>query len=244
MADPRMPDDAGEWMRTLGWPAHHEQWHVESRWDYWRARAAQGDVRAQEIVDYAAEQGWSRAAIQEGATGHGLEFLAMHRAMLQLVGETFPQHASLLEGWPTPPRDSNAPDEEVPGGVAFLPAMAEATALRPTPADPLTRSSDPRTGIHNWLHNRWTDPASDVNLGDPTKNLFNARFWRLHGWIDRQWSRFRSAKGLSDEDPGYLALLEGYRAMMSHPHGHGHGFVLKRTGKRPAALERFFEEAG
>src|SRR3712207_1395515 len=122
MADPRMPDVMSDWMRERGWSAHHEQWHVEGRWDYWHALAEQGNTGAQEIVAYAQDQGWTRAAIQEGASGNGLEFLGMHRAMIELLREAFSQHASLLEGWPTPPQDPNAPDDPVPGGAPFDPA--------------------------------------------------------------------------------------------------------------------------
>ncbi len=256
-----------QWMRARDWSSHHEQWHVESSLDYWSARAAQGNRAAQEIVDYARQKGWSRAPRQEGAAGNGLEFLGMHRAMLELLAEAFPQHCAYLKGWVTPPQDPNAPDDVVPNGAPFELAKAEAveiiehqpktlngednfgafveTSLRPTSANPLARSPDPRTGIHNWLHNRWTDVESDVNLGDPTKNIFNARFWRLHGWIDTQWSRFRAATGLSDTDAAYKALIGRHRAMMSPVHPHAHrpqAFSLERTGRRPAALERFFAD--
>lgn len=267
MADPRIPDDMAQWMRARDWSSHHEQWHVESSLDYWSARAAQGNPAAQEIVDYARQKGWSRAPRQEGAAGNGLEFLGMHRAMLELLAEAFPQHCAYLKGWVTPPQDPSAPDDVVPNGAPFELAKAEAveiiehqpktlngednfgafveTSLRPTSANPLARSPDPRTGIHNWLHNRWTDVESDVNLGDPTKNIFNARFWRLHGWIDTQWSRFRAATGLSDTDAAYKALIGRHRAMMSPVHPHAHrpqAFSLERTGRRPAALERFFAD--
>ncbi|KAB2914611.1 MAG: hypothetical protein F9K29_14715 [Hyphomicrobiaceae bacterium] len=254
-------------MRARNWSGHHEQWHVESRLDFWTALAAQGNPAAQEIVDYARQNGWSRAPQQEGAVGNGLEFLGMHRAMLELLAEAFPQHRHLLAGWTTPPQDPNAPDDIVPNGAPFELAKAEAveiiehqpatfngedefgafveTNLRPTASNPLARSPDPRTGIHNWLHNRWTDVESEVNLGDPTKNIFNARFWRLHGWIDTQWSRFRIATGLSDADAAYKALIDRHKDLMRHVHPHAHRpqtFSLERTGRRLAALQRFFAD--
>src|SRR5205807_1425436 len=74
------------------------------------------------------------------------------------------------------------------------------TQRRPVPADPFAASDDPTTGIHNYLHGRFSDPTSPVNMGDPLLNLANSQFWRLHGWIDARWSAFRQAKGLSDKD--------------------------------------------
>lgn len=267
MADPRMPEEMIAWMTARNWGSHHEQWHVERRWDFWHALAAQGDSDATEVVEYAQAKGWGRASPQEGERGNGLEFLGMHRAMLLLLLEQFPQHRGYLQGWPTPPQDPADTNDPVPSGKAFDPEKAEAvniieaqpglfdsedsfgifveTNLRPTPGNPLQRSPDPRTGIHNWLHNRWTDTTSDINLGDPTVNTFNARFWRLHGWLDAQWTRFRAAKGLSDNDSTYKNLIAEYRKMMEQAHHHHEHLLSKAmTKKRPAALRNFFRDAG
>ena len=39
-------------------------------------------------------------------------------------------------------------------------------------------------------------------------NLQNKIFWRLHGWIDARWTKFRAAKGLTETDPDYVAALK------------------------------------
>ena len=276
MSDPRMPKEMIDWMDARGWGEHHEQWHLERQWDLWTDRAAKGDAGATQVVAYMRQKGMTRAPVQEGQPGNGMEFLAMHRAMILLLTEAFPQHAAYLAGWGTPPQDPQDPNDPVPDQAPFAADMAAAveaiegrpemfetddafglfveTRARPTAADPRARSADPRAGIHNWLHNRWTDTESDVNLGDPLVNLGNARFWRLHGWIDAQWSRFRAAKGLSDTAPDYQRAIALHRTMMSHP---GHVHVMARrldhgaaeppgaAGPvgRPAALSRFFAPA-
>ncbi|HEX2764498.1 MAG TPA: hypothetical protein VHM92_11750 [Allosphingosinicella sp.] len=278
MADPRLPSEIDEYMIARGWPAHHARWHYEQRHDFWRHRAAQGDENAAAIVAEAEAKGWGRGETQEGAAGHGLQFLSMHRAMLELLLEAFPQHADFFEGWPTPPRDPADPDDPVPDGAEFPADKAEGvrlvetgqrdfpdedgyalfleTNIEPRPDDPTYRVPDGRRNLHNWLHNRWSDDESPVDIGDPERNLFNARFWRLHGWIDRLWTGYRSAWGLADDDPGYRARIDHHRHMMAHPHHHGMAEWSKRAGRAeaeagaaeamapPGAMRHFFDGEG
>ncbi|MGE3955910.1 MAG: hypothetical protein AB7H96_04260 [Vicinamibacterales bacterium] len=268
MADVRMPAGMIAWMQGLQWGAHHDEWHYTRRFDYWPHLAAHHpDPAARQelaaMVQYAQAQGWKRAALQEGEPGSGLEFLIMHRAMFHLLLHQFPEAQHLLRGWHTPPQDPSDPDDPVgdgssfdaakAGGVAAIEAAAVhfqheddfgrflETNIRPTAADPTKRDPDARLGVHNYLHNRWTDPTSDVNLGDPKVNIFNRRFWKLHGWIDHQWWRFRAAKGLAD-DATYVAALAHYRHMMS---GHTHELAASAVSDqpviaRPAGFGRFF----
>jgi hypothetical protein len=270
MSDVKMPEKLILWMQGLMWGSHHDQWHFERRWDFWHHLAENGDPDTQrevkKMIEYARSQHWKRAELQEGEAGNGMDFLMMHRAMLHLIEEKFPEPQNLIRGWKTPPTDPADTDDPVPGGKAFDPAKAEGikviennfadfasedayglfieTNIQPIPGDPTNRDPDGRLGVHNYLHNRWTDQTSPINLGDPKVNIFNERFWKLHGWIDRQWGLFRKSKGLSDTDPNYLSLLAHYKHMMS---GHLHPMLddLKRTEtdivERPAGFSRFFE---
>jgi hypothetical protein len=269
MSDTPMPEDVIAWMQGLNWGPHHDQWHFERRWDFWHRLAEQGDEDVREMIRYAESQHWHRAGVQEGQAGNGLDFLMMHRAMLQLIVEQFPQHEAYVRGWPTPPTDPQDAEDPVPSGDAFDANKAQGiqaiendfdafanddayglfieTNIRPLPADPTHRDPDGRLGIHNYLHNRWTDQSSPINLGDPKVNLMNARFWKLHGWIDHQWQKYRAAKGFSDADPQYVATLAQYKHMMGH-HMHpmmtaheGHGAAIGETVERPAAFGRIFQ---
>ena len=269
MSDVKMPDKLVSWMESVMWGEHHDQWHFERRWDFWFYFAEHGDAdmrqTAKELIAYAQSQNWKRAELQEGDAGNGMDFLMMHRAMLHLIQEKFPEYQNLITGWQTPPTDPTDANDPVPGGASFDQVKAEGikviendfadfadddayalfieTNIRPLPDNPANHDPDGRRGIHNYLHNRWTDPTSPINLGDPKVNIFNERFWKLHGWIDHQWTRFRKAKGLSDNDPSYLSLLAQYKHMMG---GHMHPMfdeLKEKTGTimRPAAFSRFFE---
>lgn len=231
MADVSMPIEMVTWMRRAGWGPHHLQWHIE--------RILESRPN---LLPFATSQGWSPAPLQEGAPDNGLEFLAMHRAMIHRLIEAFPQHADLLSGWDRPPEaPDDANDPLPPGKVALFDADKSAgtsrlhdeldsfddddalglfiqTRRRPTDTDPLAVSGDRSAGIHNYLHNRFDRSGSAIALGDPQVNIENRQFWRLHGWIDARWSAFRAAKGLTDDDPAYVAALQaGYQHMPLPP---------------------------
>jgi hypothetical protein len=229
MADPLMPREVRDWMDQLGWGMHHLEWHTERQWDRMSG----------ELQSWAQGQGWRRAERQEGTAGNGYDFLLMHRAMLDLLREKFPQHAAYLQGWQSPPTDPNDQADPLPGGAqtAFDPDKARAiqaikgpftgfandddlgryieTMARPVPGDPYATAQDSATGIHNYLHNRFSDESSPVDMGQPLRNLGNARFWRLHGWIDGCWSAFRKARGFSDSDPKYVSDLAAQKMHLS-----------------------------
>ena len=88
------------------------------------------------------------------------------------------------------------------------------TNSKPTADDPLGRTDEKGAGIHNYLHGRWADTSSELDLGDPRVNIFNTRFWRLHGWIDHQWWRYRDSIGADDRNSAYRAKIDFYKNMM------------------------------
>jgi hypothetical protein len=251
VADERMPEVMISWMNNKAWGEHHEQWHFERRWDFWHAIAAnpQHPPWVDDLIAEAKAKGWTRSLIQEGTVDSGEDFLFMHRAMLQLLVDNFPQHLHFIRGWSSPPQDPDDPEDPVPADPSnpskgvFDPNKAAAitkiearvpifptddefglfleTNLRPVPDNPLARSPDLETGLHNYMHNRWSDNLSPINLGDPSVNIFNQRFWKLHGWIDHQWWRFRRARGFDDREASYRTKLTFYIDMMNqttHPH--------------------------
>jgi len=220
-ADPlAMPKPLVTFLRTQDWGTHHLEWHTVRQWD----RLSPSDQA------YAKRQHWSRADVMEGAKGNGLEFLAMHRSMIRLLTTKFPKNADLFAGWTAPPTDNADKNDPATDTAAFDPSKIPAldklqnhladfktddelglyieTTLRPTMSDPNARAADKSTGIHNYMHYRFQDGNSKIDMGDPSVNLQNKRFWRLHGWIEARWTEFRKIKNLSENDPTYLAALK------------------------------------
>lgn len=236
MADPQMPVDIVNAIRSRNWGTHHVHWHVVRIWD----------LLGPQVRQWAQQQGWSRAAVQEGESGNGLAFLAMHRVMMQQLRTRFPHHEALFVGWPTPPTDPSDAADPLPnnGNTAFSLDMGRAvtrlhqnlqsftddddfglyleTSLRPLSGQPDRRSPDRSAGIHNYMHNRFADSSSDIDMGNPQVNIENARFWRLHGWIDARWSALREAIGASDNEPAYVAALREAEHHMGHAMPHAH----------------------
>ncbi len=238
MSEPRMPQTMIDWMSDRNWGMHHLQWHFVRQWD----------LQSPANITWASSQGWSRAAQQEGDPGNGLEFLVMHRAMIRLLRRDFSTQLALLQGWtnvPTDPNDSLDPVPAVNPRRAFAANMSTAVGqlnsntflasladddsfglYLETSKRPGGFSSDTTTGLHNYMHGRFSVPGDPVDLGDPEINLGNQRFWRLHGWIDARWSSFRAAKGLSAMDASLQALIDAEMLHLDQTHHTHHGMLL------------------
>jgi hypothetical protein len=225
-----MPASILTYEKQQNWGTHHVQWHIERRWD----------LQDSSDLAWAKGQGWARQAVQEGQKGNGLEFLAMHRVMMDMLIGKFPKYKALFDGWETPPtnpRDKSNPlphsattpfDDEMLDAIGELETKLASfksdddlglyieTALRPTKSNVSAHAKDASTGIHNYMHNRFADSSNPVDIGDPSVNLGNQLFWRLHGWIDARWTAYRAAKGLTNDDPAYQAALADAMMHMMH----------------------------
>jgi hypothetical protein len=251
-----MPSEILTFEKQNNWGDHHLMWHTVRQWDLLQASDQA----------WAKKQGWARADIQEGAKGNGLEFLAMHRVMIRILTKQFPKDASLFNGWASPPTDPNDKADPLPNGgddefdPSKLPALDNLanhldsfksdddiglyieTSLRPTATNPSARSTDASAGVHNYIHNRFADSKSKIDIGDPSVNLQNKRFWRLHGWIEARWTAFRTMNKLTETDPAYAAAIAKAEQMLTPTKslpGGNYGATL--TEPPPDSLRKFFE---
>jgi len=251
-----MPAPILDYLNGRQWGDHHLEWHTVRQWDRLRPQDQ----------EWARGQGWRRADIQEGQVGNGLEFLAMHRVMIRTLVKEFPKDAALFAGWKAPPVSHDDADDPVPpnnNNWDFDKDKAKAldelashldtfktddefglyveTTLRPTAQDPNGRAADKSVGIHNYMHNRFMEPGSPIDIGDPSVNLQNRRFWRLHGWIESRWTEFRKQKGLTDSDPAYQAAIKKGEAMLTMSmRGTLNGEAA--PSPPPKSLRKFFEQ--
>jgi len=217
-----MPKPMLTFLNQEGWGKHHLEWHTVRQWD----------LLSSDDQAYAKRQHWARADVQEGTKGNGLEFLAMHRVMIQMLTDKFPAYKDLFVGFAQPPTDCadklDPCGPEMPGPFDANKAKAIdklqnhladfktddelglylETSLRPTADKPDARGTDKSAGIHNYLHGRFMDSHSKIDVGDPMVNLQNKKFWRIHGWIENRWTAFRALKKMSDSDPAYRAAIK------------------------------------
>jgi hypothetical protein len=74
--------------------------------------------------------------------------------------------------------------------------------------------------IHGALHFKWVVQDSPHSLGKQTANIENYMFWRLHGWIDDVWERYREVKGLTADPDDPLEAEIASQCWEMHELGH------------------------
>ena len=135
MSDTPVPQEISNWMSQRNWGTHHLEWHATRLWD-----------AVPQLKLLSQQRGWPRAAMQEGAAGNGLEFLAMHRVMIRQLLAAFPQYSGLFRGWQTPPTDPGDPNDPVPdtspAGGSFDGEMLNAVARIQGPAQAFADDDD------------------------------------------------------------------------------------------------------
>ena len=229
-----MPDDFRIYVRSQRFGFMHDKWHAEHTWDRRR-------VLPRNRTRWTCN-GFRRHPRQMGDPGSGLDFLAMHRLMVQDARAKFPQYANnLLAGWTTVPTNPHDPENPVPGvlQVPFSPialirlnrvqnnlgSFQSEDELGQFLWNDLSRFPAPSEfrALHFYLHLRWTDSSdTQTDLSKEIQNMENTYFWKLHGWIDRVWGQYRSLKDLRDDNPNYIALLKSARDEMPHHTGVPH----------------------
>jgi hypothetical protein len=250
--EPRVPPDIEDFMERNGWLEHHRLWHAARR-----CKPLSRPTREQfEEVAVPCNP------LQEGDRGSGLEFLAMHRVMIQDLTSQFPNeqslHDALLEFPLTNEFADSLPSRTVDGmpiGHSRLEAKRDAIRFllwsleKPYRAGSIFVDDDeigcfletirnPRPdhspgnpdlrGLHAFFHELYGNRNSScIDVANFSVNLLNLRFWRIHGWVDRLWQRYRDVLGLPDSQPEYQAAIWKQRKDMSgmtrHAAHHHHG---------------------
>jgi hypothetical protein len=163
------------------------------------------------------------------SAGDGYQFLLFHRHMIETLKQLWPKHAADFDGFPKFPTTKEELPEiwnsEDPEWTAQILAAAEI-------ADNIEQNLDkfpdegalgywlqcpvgtaapgwapqlPYIGLHFNLHDQWSRGSSSAHgLNNGQVNITNYMFWKLHGWIDKVWEKYRVAKGLTT--PGSLEM--------------------------------------
>ncbi|WP_437678963.1 hypothetical protein [Sorangium sp. So ce131] len=206
------------WMEENEWQAAHFEWHSIRRCGGGGFGMSRVDI-CNSSVPVPSDQ-------ECKTTGDGFQFLAMHRHMIQSLKQLWPNHSEQFEGFKKFPTTA----EELPQQwrADFRPWSAT-TLANAKIADEIDKPENlsrfpdegafgmwlqcfagqaipgaagvTASGLHGDLHFKWVrSNNTDHGLGNQFTNIDNYMFWKLHGWIDNVWEKYRVAKGLSPDD--------------------------------------------
>jgi hypothetical protein len=220
------------WMDENEFAQAHDGWHLARKWDQ-SCRKSNATEASCAAAQRLAAQGLTRAPIQQGAPGDGLAFMMMHRHMIVMLKETFPKHAALFDGFKHVPRTTSDAEnittwrrlswtsdnikgfdilDNIEKNVAMFASDDDLgqfieNTYRWTAQNPMNPANQAGAGLHGALHSQWAVSGSPANLIQQSVDVKNFMFWKLHGWIDQVWDRYRKAKNLTDDDPKYQQIL-------------------------------------
>jgi len=209
-----------EWMAANKWTGAHVVWHAVRGCSNGSASGLLGPLGLPNICqDYPHLVPTDQTCRSEG---DGYQFLLFHRHMREALQQLWPEHKADFAGFPKFPTKK----EELPGIWAmtdptWTPEALEAAAM----ADNIEQHLDkfpsegalgywlqcpvgsqkpsyapniPYVGLHFNLHDEWSRGMNAMHgLNNGQVNITNYMFWKLHGWIDVIWDKYRAAKGLN-----------------------------------------------
>jgi hypothetical protein len=236
------------WMGERIWEQSHDAWH-----NIRRCRSTGGAVPgggASNAICSHTELIPAHAECSDAEDGY--QFLLVHRHMLTALRQSFPQHVELFQGFPHFPYNATDVPAEWQGrfGTGWSAAILQtAKTLEdienqlsqfPTEGD-LGRfiqcggMASGASSIHGALHFKWVVNSSPYSLGKQSVNIDNYMFWKLHGWIDEIWERYRVAKGLAPNEP---KLKDGLTAQCREMHALSHAVSgATEQAKTPLPVE-------
>jgi len=199
-----------DWFKGRVWEQAHFQWHNIRRCT---SGAATDDKQGGGVNPCKTNPELIPTNQENKGPGDGLEFLAMHRHMIQSLKQLWPKHTEQFEGWEHfPTKASDVPKEWQADWSAWPTATATAGAKADDPASHMSEAGfesegafgqwiQSTSGLHGALHFKWVRTSNaDHGLGNQFANIDNYMFWKMHGWIDKIWDRYRAAKGLKPTD--------------------------------------------
>lgn len=218
MSAPDLPIVLKSHLASEGVRAHHHYWHFVRNKEAWNELR---DEDRQALVD----ANWEAPRFED-EQGSGIDFLKMHRDMIDMVNEILIGAKDpfwvKVEGWNPIPWEANDPLWPVPEWNNAHPdaAWARTEAAVSSMQEVVKQISDPNWlrgqsidqlgtalefSIHAWMHLRWSGtPPADIESTDnandwlfiPWSSHVNKHFWKLHGWIDKQITHWEEANGI------------------------------------------------
>lgn len=211
-ADATVRPEVIQWMEEQHWQEAHFQWHQIRRCGNNRPGGERGVVDICQYTDLLPE------ANECENPQDGYEFLVMHRHMIQTLKQLWPDHADHFSAWERFPSREDYPEIVQEYFSDWNNSILEQAAIADNIEDHLddfategelgmwlqcgSLSRFSFTNLHAALHFNGFPPLNQSHsVANGRRNLDSFIFWKLHGWIDNVWERYRIAKGLTDEDP-------------------------------------------
>jgi hypothetical protein len=216
------------YMQNNNWEAAHVEWHAIRTCN---VPGSMGSGSKVNICSYTSLVPTDQNCLDDG---DGYQFLVFHRHMIQALKQLWPHHTEQFTGfakfptsaadvppewrsawtdWPadtlaagqigdaidTPENLARFPDE---GTLGFW-LQCNVGQMLKTPTNNM-----PWVGLHFALHAKWARPGNTTHgVNNTSSNIDNYMFWKLHGWIDNVWEKYRLAKGLLPTDAKIKADL-------------------------------------
>ncbi|MEI9949062.1 MAG: hypothetical protein WDO74_08780 [Pseudomonadota bacterium] len=201
-----------DWFKARVWEQAHFQWHNIRRCSG-GGMGATDDKQGGGVNPCKTNPDLVPINQENKGPGDGLEFLAMHRHMIQSLKQLWPKHTEQFEGWEHfPTKASDVPQQWQAAWSAWPAATATAGAKADDPASHMSEAGfesegafgqwiQSTSGLHGALHFKWVRTNnSEHGLGNQFANIDNYMFWKMHGWIDKVWDRYRAAKNKKPTD--------------------------------------------
>lgn len=193
----------------------------------------------------------------------GYEFLVMHRHMLYALRDLWPGHEEQFAGWEMFPDRTDYPDllhpyfrnwsEAVLSDAALADSIDQMTAeevlaLWPTEGHfgqwiqcGSLQGGLGGNSLHGALHFNGFPPNNQTHsVANQRRNLDSYLFWKLHGWIDSVWEKYRHATGLTSDDPRLADELQAQCEEM-----HFWAEQIEANGPQPERpIDGVIQEAG
>jgi hypothetical protein len=205
-----------EWMEENKWQESHFQWHEVRRCGggggFGTPPGGADDFEPCDYPELAPDANECENAQD------GYEFLVMHRHMLQSLRQLWPSHKDQFEGWDSWPAATDYPELLRPYFRDWADSVLREAAIADNIEENLSMFADEgelgmwlqcgslRGGVganslHGALHfNGYPQNNQSHSVANQRRNLDSYIFWKLHGWIDKIWERYRIAKGLTTTD--------------------------------------------
>lgn len=232
------------WMEENEWQEAHFQWHNVRRCGGFAPPGGGGNFNPCDYPELAPEANECENARD------GYEFLVMHRHMLESLRQLWPSHTDLFEGWDKWPEATDYPELLQPYFRNWSADVAREAAILDNIEDNSAMFADEgelgmwiqcgslRGGVgannlHGALHfNGYPQNNQSHSVANQRRNLDSFVFWKLHGYIDKIWERYRIAKGQTPDEP---ALREELKAQCLEMDALAH--YIEAGGKPPEDTE-------